>query len=52
VNPGPAPGDRTAYALEHPITEPDPATFDARPYQRVDAQRDGNLLLTMLAVDR
>lgn len=40
--------DRLAYALTHPLTTLDE---DIRPYQRVDEQRDGNLLLTMLAVD-
>jgi hypothetical protein len=44
--------DRCAYALTHPITDPDPAVVDMGPYQRVDAQRDGNLLMTILAVDR
>ena len=43
---------RLEYALTHPITDPDPATVDMRPYQRVDAQPDGNLLMTILAVDR
>lgn len=44
--------NRTEYALAHLITDPDPAVVDMRPYQRVDAQPDGNLLLTVLAVDR
>lgn len=41
--------DRLAYALTHPLTT---AEDDTAPYQRVDAQRDGNLLLSTLAVDR
>ena len=42
--------DRQAYALDHPITDPDTATTDA--YRRVDPQPDGNLIMSILAVDR
>jgi hypothetical protein len=42
--------DRQTYALTHPIT--DPATHDVGPYQQVEPQPDGNLLLSILAVDR
>lgn len=42
--------DRQAYALAHPITDPD--AHDIRPYQLVEPQPDGNLLLSVLAVDR
>jgi hypothetical protein len=52
VTPAPDLAERTAYALTHPITDPDPTTFDVRPYQVLDTRPDGNLLLTMLAVDR
>lgn len=45
-------GDRTTYALTHPITDPDPRVVDMSPYQRLDLQPDGNLLMTILAVDR
>jgi len=40
---------RLAYALAHPLTTLDESM---EPYQQVDAQRDGNLLLSVLAVDR
>lgn len=42
--------DRRLYALTHPIT--DPSTADPAPYRRLEAQPDGNLLLSILAVDR
>ncbi len=41
---------RQAYALDHPITDPETATTDA--YRSVDGQPDGNLLMSILAVDR
>jgi hypothetical protein len=44
--------DRLAYALAHPIDDSDPAVTDMTRYQRVDRLRDGNLLLSVLAVDR
>ena len=44
------PSDRQAYALTHPITDPD--NHDITPYQQVEPQPDGNLILSMLAVDR
>jgi hypothetical protein len=44
--------DRLAYALAHPVDDPDPAVVDMTRYQRVDRLRDGNLLLSVLAVDR
>jgi hypothetical protein len=44
--------DRCGYALSHPITDPDPATVDMDPYRAIDVQPDGNLLMTILAVDR
>jgi hypothetical protein len=40
---------RRAYALGHPIS--DPAT-DLEPYRRLEPQPDGNLLLSVLAIDR
>lgn len=42
--------DRQAYALTHPINDPDRATTD--PYRLVEPQPDGNLLMSILAVDR
>lgn len=42
--------DRQAYALAHPLTDPD--TDAIGPYQLVERQPDGNLLLSVLAVDR
>lgn len=41
---------RQAFALAHPIN--DPATGTAEPYRLVEVQRDGNLLMSVLAVDR
>jgi hypothetical protein len=41
--------DRHAYALAHPLNT---ATEDISPYRRVDSQPDGNLLVSVLAVDR
>jgi hypothetical protein len=41
---------RLAYALTHPLT--DPATDAIEPYRTVEVQPDGNLLMTVLAVDR
>lgn len=41
---------RCAYALTHPLTDPD--ADDIGPYRLVEPQRDGNLLLSVLAVDR
>jgi hypothetical protein len=41
--------NRLAYALANPLNSPDD---DIAPYQAVDEQRDGNLLLSILAVDR
>jgi hypothetical protein len=40
---------RLAYALAHPL---DNATQDLAPYRRTEEQRDGNLLTSVLAVDR
>lgn len=42
--------DRHAYALANPLTDPD--SDDIRPYQLVEPQPDGNLLMSVLAVDR
>lgn len=44
------PSDRLAYALAHPLDTG--RDIDIKPYQRVDGQPDGNLLLSTLAVDR
>lgn len=44
--------ERLAYALANPINDPDPATTDTTQYFRMEPQPDGNLLVTMLAVDR
>jgi hypothetical protein len=44
--------ERLAYALAHPIDDPDPAVCDITRYQQVERLRDGNLLLSVLAVDR
>lgn len=41
--------DRLAYALAHPLDDP---AQDLAPYRRTDEQRDGNLLTSILAVDR
>jgi hypothetical protein len=41
--------DRTDFALAHPLND---TTDDIEPYRRVEEQRDGNLLVTILAVDR
>ncbi len=41
--------DRQAYALTHPLNG---AGMDIGPYRRVEEQRDGNLLVSILAVDR
>jgi hypothetical protein len=41
---------RCAYALTHPLTDPD--SDDIGPHQQVDQQPDGNLLMSVLAVDR
>jgi hypothetical protein len=41
--------DRLTYALAHPLND---STQDIAPYRQVDEQRDGNLLTTILAVDR
>lgn len=44
--------DRLTYALNHPISNPDPAAVNWQAYRRIEPQPDGNLLVTMLAVDR
>jgi len=41
---------RQRYALLHPYS--DPKVQDIGQYRSVDAQRDGNLLVSILAVDR
>jgi hypothetical protein len=41
--------ERQAYALAHPLQG---ASTGLGPYRRVDAQPDGNLLVSVLAVDR
>jgi hypothetical protein len=41
---------RRAYALAHPIT--DPSKEDIAAYRLVEEQPDGNLLMSVLAVDR
>ncbi len=41
---------RQTYALTNPITDPD--THDVAPYQLVEPQPDGNLILSVLAIDR
>lgn len=41
--------DRLGYALAHPLNGPDQ---DVAAYRRTDEQRDGNLLVSVLAVDR
>lgn len=41
---------RLAFALANPITDPD--SHDVGPYRQVDPQADGNLLMSILAVDR
>lgn len=40
---------RRAFALAHPLNAPDQ---DMAPYREMAEQPDGNLLLTVLAVDR
>lgn len=40
---------RQAHALANPLND---TTEDITPYRVVDEQRDGNLLVTILAVDR
>lgn len=40
---------RRAYALAHPLND---TTADLDPYRCIEQQRDGNLLLSILAVDR
>lgn len=42
--------DRPTYALAHPLNTA--SGIDMAPYQQIDRQRDGNLLLSTLAVDR
>jgi hypothetical protein len=42
--------ERQRYAITHPLTNPD--TEDVADYREVDTQSDGNLLLSVLAVDR
>ena len=42
--------DRQAYALTHPINDPDADPID--PYRLIEPQPDGNLLMSILAVDR
>jgi hypothetical protein len=44
------PTERQAHALANPIT--DPSTTDIDLYLRIDPQPDGNLLVSVLAVDR
>lgn len=41
--------DRQAWAFTHPLNGPQ---SDINLYRRVDVQRDGNLLVSVLAVDR
>lgn len=41
--------DRQAYAMAHPLND---AAADLASHQSVTTERDGNLLLTVLAVDR
>lgn len=41
--------ERLAFALGNPLTSP---ADDIAPYRRVDRQPDGNLLVSILAVDR
>lgn len=43
--------ERQAYALANPINDPDPRHTDTAPYLRIEPQRDGNLLITILAID-
>lgn len=42
--------ERQAYALAHPLNDPD--TDDTSLYRLVEPQPDGNLLMSVLAVDR
>jgi hypothetical protein len=49
MTPMPDPGDRLAYALAHPYNGP-PDDIDV--YRQVDPQPDGNLLVTVLCIDR
>jgi hypothetical protein len=46
----PTRSDRQSYALTHPPTDPD--TDSTEPYRLVEPQPDGNLLMSVLAVDR
>lgn len=41
--------ERQGYALAHPLNS---AGDDLEPYRRLDPQPDGNLLHSILAVDR
>lgn len=41
--------DRHAFALAHPF---EGGTADPAPYRLVDEQRDGNLLVSILCIDR
>jgi len=43
---------RLGYALAHPLNLHPGETDDIGPLQSVDLQPDGNLLLSILAVDR
>jgi hypothetical protein len=43
------PDERLAYALANPLND---TTQDIGAYRQVDEQRDGNLLMSILAVDR
>jgi hypothetical protein len=40
---------RTDFALVHPLNDP---SVDIEPYKVIEPQPDGNLLVTILAVDR
>lgn len=42
--------DRLTFALTNPLTGPDRESTN--PYQAVERQPDGNLLMSILAVDR
>lgn len=44
------PTDRQTFALAHPLTALNPAEMLA--CQRLEEQRDGNLLVSVLAIDR
>lgn len=41
--------ERLAFALANPLAS---ARGDISPYRQIDAQPDGNLLVSILAVDR